>query len=65
MGCEYGYGLCKTPWGECPYFQGLFCELDKNLVQLAYHYTSKARPNFVICDESEIVRDYEERSTSD
>lgn len=28
MGCKYGYGICKTPWGECPHWQEIFCELD-------------------------------------
>ena len=55
--CEYGFGLCFAPDTKCPYRQGPFCELDRNLAQLAYHYTPKARPKFIICDEREIVRD--------
>lgn len=30
MGCKHGYGICKTPWGECPHLRGIFCELDYN-----------------------------------
>lgn len=29
MSCEYGHGLCKAPDGECPHWQGIFCELDE------------------------------------
>lgn len=61
--CRYGY--CTAPDTTCPHWQGTFCELDRDLVQLAYYYTPKARSNFIICDESEIMRDYEERPTSD
>ena len=28
MGCKHGYGLCKTPWGKCPYWNEIYCELD-------------------------------------
>lgn len=28
MGCKHGYGICKTPWGECPHWNEIFCELD-------------------------------------
>ena len=55
--CEYGFGLCFAPDTKCPYRQGPFCELDRNLAQLADHYTPKARPKFIICDERETVRD--------
>lgn len=34
----------------------LFCELDLSMVQLASHYTPKAKPNFIICDEVETKR---------
>lgn len=54
MRCDYGYGHCTAPDTKCPHWQGTFCELDMNLVQLAYHYTPKARPKFIICDESKI-----------
>ena len=29
MNCEYGHGECKAPDTQCPYWQGTFCELDK------------------------------------
>ena len=28
MSCEYGHGVCKVPEGNCPHWQGTFCELD-------------------------------------
>ena len=29
MNCGYGHGECKAPDTQCPYWQGTFCELDK------------------------------------
>lgn len=29
MDCGYGHGECKAPDTQCPYWQGTFCELDK------------------------------------
>ena len=55
--CIYGYGYCTAPDTSCPHWQSTFCELDKNLAQLARYYTPKARPRVVICDESEVKRD--------
>ena len=57
MSCEYGYGLCKTSWGECPHFKGLYCELDMSREESAYHYTPKAQPKVSFANESEIKRD--------
>ena len=34
MGCEYGHGLCKAPDGECPHWQGIFCELAEENKEL-------------------------------
>lgn len=56
--CNYGYGYCTAPDTICPHWQGTFCELDLNLAQLAFHYTPKAKPKFIICDERRI--DFEE-----
>lgn len=50
--CDYGYGYCAAPDIICLHWQGTFCELDLSMVQLASHYTPKAKPNFIICDES-------------
>ena len=47
--CEYGFGMCDT---TCPHWQGTFCELDLSLARLALHYTPKAKPKFIIYDES-------------
>lgn len=58
MLCNYGYGYCTAPDTICPHWQGTFCELDSSLAQLAFHYTSKTKPNFIICDERSI--DFEE-----
>jgi hypothetical protein len=52
--CNYGYGYCAAPDTICPHWQGTFCELDLRLAQLAFHYTPKAKPNFIICDEGRI-----------
>lgn len=52
--CDYGYRYCTAPDTDCPHWQGTFCELDRNLVQLAYHYTPKVKLNFIICDERRI-----------
>lgn len=49
----YGYGYCSAPDTICPHWQGTFCELDESLAQLAFHYTPKAKPKFIICDEIE------------
>lgn len=54
--CDYGYGYCIAPDTICPHWQGTFCELDLSMVQLASHYTPKAKPNFIICDEVETKR---------
>lgn len=51
MLCDYGHGYCTAPNTTCPHWQGIFCELDWSLAQLAYHYTPKDKPNFIICDE--------------
>ena len=29
MACGYGHGVCKAPEGNCPHWQGTFCELDQ------------------------------------
>ena len=50
--CDYGYGYCTAPDTTCPHWQGTFCELDLSFARLALHYTPKAKPNFIICDES-------------
>ena len=54
--CEYGFGMCDTTWP--PHWQVTFCELDLSLARLAFHYTLKAKPKFIICDERRI--DFEE-----
>lgn len=51
MLCDYGHGYCTAPDTICPHWQGTFCELDWSLEQLAFHYTPKAKPSFIICDE--------------
>ena len=50
--CDYGYGYCTAPDTTCPHWQGTFCELDLSFARLALHYTPKAKPNFIICNES-------------
>ncbi len=30
--CEYGFGFCAAPGGQCPHWQGTFCDLDKTKV---------------------------------
>ena len=50
--CNYGY--CTAPDTTCPHWQVTFCELDLSLAQLAFHYTPKAKPRFIICDERRI-----------
>lgn len=49
--CNYGFGMCDT---TCLHWQGTFCELDLSLAQLTFHYTPKAKLNFIICDERRI-----------
>ena len=56
--CGYGYGYCTASDTICPHWQGTFCELDLSLARLALHYTLKAKPKFIICDERRI--DFEE-----
>ena len=46
--CEYVFGICSAPDTTCPHWQGTFCELDL----MASHYIPKAKPKFIICDES-------------
>lgn len=52
--CDHGHGSCTAPDTDCPHWQGTFCELDLSLAQLAFHYTPKAKPNFIICDKRRI-----------
>lgn len=52
--CDHEHGYCTAPDTICLYWQGTFCELDLSLAQLAFHYTPKAKPNFIICDERRI-----------
>ena len=51
--CEHDFGICTALDTTCPHWQGTFCELDLSLAQLAFHYTPKAKPKFIICDEIE------------
>lgn len=51
--CEHGFGICSAPDTICPHWRDMFCELDLSLGQLAFHYTPKAKPKFIICDEIE------------
>lgn len=39
--CDYGYGICKTPWGECPHWSGIFCKLDFVKKEWAPHISSE------------------------
>jgi len=32
--CEYGHGRCTAPDTSCPHWQGTFCDLDKNGINL-------------------------------
>ena len=46
--CNYGFGMCNI---TCLRWQGIFYELNWSPVQLAFHYTPKAKSNFSICNE--------------
>ena len=37
MLCEYGHGRCTAPDTICPHWQGIVCELDQTLAQLAFN----------------------------
>lgn len=60
MLCEYGHGRCTAPDTICPHWQGIVCELDQTLAQLAFNDIPKLTRTLLLQNEETVIKTIKE-----